>query len=158
MSLQPLSATTTSLSASYCSLSSNTHLSVLIPSTLIITKYITGKTLSSDAFSILKDAIHTKTGKRFACKIINKRFEHMVPHFILSPYIHLLPLSIRPAMRSRFSSVFQVVIATSLLFTISSRCVDPQITDPQVFQISFETLDIPQCLSLFRPLHGWRAL
>ena len=78
-----LSATTTCLYASYCSLSSNTHLFPFnFHLKLIILKYRTGKTLGSGTYAIVKEAIHVETGKYFACKVINKKLmegrEHMV--------------------------------------------------------------------------------
>jgi serine/threonine protein kinase len=41
-----------------------------------------GKTLGSGMYTIVKEAIHIKTGKYYACKVINKKLmegrEHMV--------------------------------------------------------------------------------
>ncbi|KAG5340406.1 Calcium/calmodulin-dependent protein kinase type I [Termitomyces sp. J132] len=45
-------------------------------------QYRTGKTLGSGTYAIVKEAIHIKTGKYYACKVINKKLmegrEHMV--------------------------------------------------------------------------------
>ncbi|KAF9269509.1 Pkinase-domain-containing protein [Marasmius fiardii PR-910] len=45
-------------------------------------QYRTGKTLGSGTYAIVKEAIHIKTGKYFACKVINKKLmegrEYMV--------------------------------------------------------------------------------
>ena len=127
--LTSLSATTTSLHASHRSLSSNTQSFLLFSSKLIVSKYRTGKTLGSGTYAIVKEAIHVETGKYFACKVINKKLmegrEHMVLSllFLSSLSIDLTLKSIRSAMRSQFSNVFQVVIAISSLFTITSRSV-----------------------------------
>ena len=47
-----------------------------------ISQYRTGKTLGSGTYAIVKEAIHIKTGKYYACKVINKKLmegrEHMV--------------------------------------------------------------------------------
>lgn len=48
----------------------------------MLSKYRTGKTLGSGTYAIVKEAIHIKTGKYYACKVINKKLmegrEHMV--------------------------------------------------------------------------------
>ncbi|KAF8510171.1 Pkinase-domain-containing protein [Gautieria morchelliformis] len=45
-------------------------------------QYRTGKTLGSGTYAIVKEAVHIKTGKYYACKVINKKLmegrEHMV--------------------------------------------------------------------------------
>ncbi|KIY49698.1 Pkinase-domain-containing protein, partial [Fistulina hepatica ATCC 64428] len=45
-------------------------------------QYRTGKTLGSGTYAIVKEAIHIRTGKYYACKVINKKLmqgrEHMV--------------------------------------------------------------------------------
>jgi serine/threonine protein kinase len=45
-------------------------------------QYRTGRTLGSGTYAIVKEAIHVKTGKYYACKVINKKLmegrEHMV--------------------------------------------------------------------------------
>ncbi|KAI0340427.1 Pkinase-domain-containing protein [Trametopsis cervina] len=45
-------------------------------------QYRTGKTLGSGTYAIVKEAVHIKTGKYFACKVINKKLmegrEYMV--------------------------------------------------------------------------------
>ena len=55
-------------------------------------QYRTGKTLGSGTYAIVKEAVHIKTGKYYACKVINKKLmegrEYMVS---------LLPLSCVPA-------------------------------------------------------------
>ena len=49
---------------------------------IMLSKYRTGKTLGSGTYAIVKEAIHIKTGKYYACKVINKKLmegrEHMV--------------------------------------------------------------------------------
>ena len=49
---------------------------------LACVQYRTGKTLGSGTYAIVKEAIHIKTGKYYACKVINKKLmegrEHMV--------------------------------------------------------------------------------
>ncbi|KZP21322.1 Pkinase-domain-containing protein [Athelia psychrophila] len=51
-------------------------------STTVPCQYRTGKTLGSGTYAIVKEAIHIKTGKYYACKVINKKLmegrEHMV--------------------------------------------------------------------------------
>ena len=37
-------------------------------------QYRTGKTLGSGTYSTVKEAVHIKTGKYYACKVINKKF------------------------------------------------------------------------------------
>ncbi|KAF7972729.1 hypothetical protein HWV62_41555 [Athelia sp. TMB] len=50
--------------------------------TTVPCQYRTGKTLGSGTYAIVKEAIHIKTGKYYACKVINKKLmegrEHMV--------------------------------------------------------------------------------
>lgn len=45
-------------------------------------QYRTGKTLGSGTYAVVKEAVHIKTGKYYACKVINKKLmegrEHMV--------------------------------------------------------------------------------
>ena len=45
-------------------------------------QYRTGKTLGSVTYAIVKEAVHIKTGKYYACKVINKKLmegrEYMV--------------------------------------------------------------------------------
>lgn len=54
-------------------------------------QYRTGRTLGSGTYAIVKEAIHIKTGKYYACKVINKKLmegrEHMVN------IIHIPPAS-----------------------------------------------------------------
>ena len=38
-----------------------------------IHQYRTGKTLGSGTYAIVKEAVHIKTGKYYACKVINKK-------------------------------------------------------------------------------------
>jgi serine/threonine protein kinase len=38
-----------------------------------INQYRTGKTLGSGTYAIVKEAVHIKTGKYYACKVINKK-------------------------------------------------------------------------------------
>ncbi|KAJ7030818.1 Pkinase-domain-containing protein [Mycena alexandri] len=53
-----------------------------MPNTTVPCQYRTGKTLGSGTYAIVKEAIHIKTGKYYACKVINKKLmegrEHMV--------------------------------------------------------------------------------
>ena len=56
-------------------------------------QYRTGKTLGSGTYAIVKEAVHIKTGKYYACKVINKKLmegrEFMVrprPYRSLSPH------------------------------------------------------------------------
>jgi serine/threonine protein kinase len=48
-------------------------------------QYRTGKTLGSGTYAIVKEAVHIKTGKYYACKVINKKLmegrEYMVRVF-----------------------------------------------------------------------------
>lgn len=50
--------------------------------TTVPCQYRTGRTLGSGTYAIVKEAIHIKTGKYYACKVINKKLmegrEHMV--------------------------------------------------------------------------------
>ena len=39
-----------------------------------IIQYRTGKTLGSGTYAIVKEAVHLKTGKYYACKVINRKF------------------------------------------------------------------------------------
>ena len=45
-------------------------------------QYRTGKTLGSGTYAIVKEAVHIRTGKYYACKVINKKLmegrEYMV--------------------------------------------------------------------------------
>jgi len=45
-------------------------------------QYRTGKTLGSGTYAVVKEAVHIKTGKYYACKVINKKLmegrEHMI--------------------------------------------------------------------------------
>jgi serine/threonine protein kinase len=45
-------------------------------------QYKTGKTLGSGTYAVVKECVHIKTGKYYACKVLNKKFltgrEHMV--------------------------------------------------------------------------------
>jgi serine/threonine protein kinase len=49
---------------------------------LICAQYRTGKTLGSGTYAVVKEAVHIKTNKYYACKVINKKLmegrEHMV--------------------------------------------------------------------------------
>ena len=38
-----------------------------------VNQYRTGKTLGSGTYAIVKEAVHIKTGKYYACKVINKK-------------------------------------------------------------------------------------
>ncbi|KAJ7057250.1 Pkinase-domain-containing protein [Mycena amicta] len=53
-----------------------------MPPATVPCQYRTGKTLGSGTYAIVKEAIHIKTGKYYACKVINKKLmegrEHMV--------------------------------------------------------------------------------
>jgi serine/threonine protein kinase len=53
---------------------------LILPTCLL--QYRTGRTLGSGTYAIVKEAIHIKTGKYYACKVINKKLmegrEHMV--------------------------------------------------------------------------------
>ncbi|KAF8185889.1 kinase-like domain-containing protein [Mycena galopus ATCC 62051] len=53
-----------------------------MPNATVPCQYRTGKTLGSGTYAIVKEAIHIKTGKYYACKVINKKLmegrEHMV--------------------------------------------------------------------------------
>ncbi|TFK67613.1 Pkinase-domain-containing protein [Pluteus cervinus] len=53
-----------------------------MPAAPVPCQYRTGKTLGSGTYAIVKEAIHIKTGKYYACKVINKKLmegrEHMV--------------------------------------------------------------------------------
>ena len=40
---------------------------------MVINQYRTGKTLGSGTYAIVKEAVHIKTGKYYACKVINKK-------------------------------------------------------------------------------------
>lgn len=48
-------------------------------------QYKTGKTLGSGTYAVVKEAVHTKTGKFYACKVISKKLmegrEYMVSAF-----------------------------------------------------------------------------
>ncbi|KAJ7321916.1 putative serine/threonine protein kinase [Mycena albidolilacea] len=54
----------------------------IMPNATVPCQYRTGKTLGSGTYAIVKEAIHIKTGKYYACKVINKKLmegrEHMV--------------------------------------------------------------------------------
>lgn len=45
-------------------------------------RYKTGKTLGAGSYSVVKECVHTETGRYYAAKVINKRLmagrEHMV--------------------------------------------------------------------------------
>jgi calcium/calmodulin-dependent protein kinase I len=45
-------------------------------------RYKVGKTLGQGTYAVVKEAVHIKTGKYYACKVISKRLmegrEHMV--------------------------------------------------------------------------------
>ncbi|KAI0260005.1 Pkinase-domain-containing protein [Gloeopeniophorella convolvens] len=43
------------------------------PPKTIACQYRTGKTLGSGTYAVVKEAVHVKTGKRYACKVINKK-------------------------------------------------------------------------------------
>ncbi|KAF9455029.1 kinase-like protein [Macrolepiota fuliginosa MF-IS2] len=51
-------------------------------SSISLVTYQTGRTLSSGTHAIVKEAIHVRTGKHYACKILNKKLmehrEHMI--------------------------------------------------------------------------------
>jgi serine/threonine protein kinase len=53
-----------------------------MPNSTVPCQYRTGRTLGSGTYAIVKEAIHIKTGKYYACKVINKKLmegrEHMV--------------------------------------------------------------------------------
>ncbi|KAJ4490429.1 kinase-like domain-containing protein [Lentinula aciculospora] len=53
-----------------------------MPASTVPCQYRTGRTLGSGTYAIVKEAIHIKTGKYYACKVINKKLmegrEHMV--------------------------------------------------------------------------------
>ena len=54
-----------------------------------INQYRTGKTLGSGTYSIVKEAVHIKTGKYYACKVINKKLKGGREHLVRRRY-HLL--------------------------------------------------------------------
>ncbi|KAK7042202.1 calcium calmodulin dependent protein [Favolaschia claudopus] len=58
------------------------HTTNIMPNATVPCQYRTGKTLGSGTYAIVKEAIHIKTGKYYACKVINKKLmegrEHMV--------------------------------------------------------------------------------
>ncbi|CAE6537476.1 unnamed protein product [Rhizoctonia solani] len=53
-----------------------------MPPQTVPCQYRTGKTLGSGTYAVVKEAVHIKTGKYYACKVINKKLmegrEHMV--------------------------------------------------------------------------------
>jgi len=53
-----------------------------MPAATVPCQYRTGKTLGSGTYAIVKEAVHVKTGKYYACKVINKKLmegrEYMV--------------------------------------------------------------------------------
>lgn len=55
---------------------------LVLTSSACLLQYRTGRTLGSGTYAIVKEAIHIKTGKYYACKVINKKLmegrEHMV--------------------------------------------------------------------------------
>lgn len=59
---------------SYCAVS-GTSLAMVsdLPHTDLRNQYRTGKTLGSGTYAIVKEAVHIKTGKYYACKVINKK-------------------------------------------------------------------------------------
>jgi len=58
------------------------HLQQSMSAQTVPCQYRTGKTLGSGTYAIVKEAVHIKTGKYYACKVINKKLmegrEHMV--------------------------------------------------------------------------------
>jgi serine/threonine protein kinase len=70
------------------------NLRLLIDRLLSFGKYRTGKTLGSGTYAVVKEAVHIKTGKYYACKVINKKLmegrEHMVRY--ASPSLERQPL------------------------------------------------------------------
>ena len=71
-------------------------------------QYRTGKTLGSGTYAIVKEAVHIRTGKYYACKVINKKLmegrEYMVrPRRLLTcarpPRVDLLSLRSLPRRR-----------------------------------------------------------
>lgn len=69
-------------------------------------QYRTGKTLGSGTYAIVKEAIHIKTGKYYACKVISKKLmegrEYMV-RGVHAPF-RLSSLLIPPFTRSGMKS------------------------------------------------------
>lgn len=49
---------------------------------MVPAQYKTGKQLGSGTYAVVKEAVHTKTGKFYACKVISKKLmegrEYMV--------------------------------------------------------------------------------
>ena len=48
-------------------------------------QYRTGKTLGSGTYAIVKEAVHIKTGKYYACKVINKKLMEGREYMVRSP-------------------------------------------------------------------------
>lgn len=75
-------------------------------------QYRTGRTLGSGTYAIVKEAIHIKTGKYYACKVINKKLmegrEHMVN---IIPY---RPLRI-VWLRCRWGRILRFSLCCSIL-------------------------------------------
>lgn len=91
-------------------------------------QYKTGKTLGSGTYAVVKEAVHTKTGKFYACKVISKKLmegrEYMVsaslpvldcPSSLLKTAVHRFGTRL-PCLRKS-----QLGIRTLLPFTIISR-------------------------------------
>ncbi len=54
-------------------------------------QYRTGKTLGSGTYAIVKEAVHIKTGKYYACKVINKKLMEGREFMVRRPrYYHRL--------------------------------------------------------------------
>lgn len=74
--------------ARYCALSGALSSKIWIARNSGLHQYRTGKTLGSGTYAIVKEAIHIKTGKYYACKVINKKLmegrEHMVRWILFS--------------------------------------------------------------------------
>lgn len=71
----------------YASSSPNTYLDLALR-----LQYRTGKTLGSGTYAVVKEAVHVKTGKYYACKVINKKLmegrEYMVCP-VAAPSLHV---------------------------------------------------------------------
>jgi serine/threonine protein kinase len=48
-------------------------------------QYRTGRTLGSGTYAIVKEAVHIKTGKYYACKVINKKLMEGREFMVRSP-------------------------------------------------------------------------
>ncbi|THH03031.1 hypothetical protein EW145_g6587, partial [Phellinidium pouzarii] len=78
---ESLDATTSSSSSTTHHINDSVPAPMAAPTT-VPCQYRTGKTLGSGTYAIVKEAVHIKTGKYYACKVINKKLmegrEYMV--------------------------------------------------------------------------------